>query len=149
MAEERRTPLTGVALGAAVTVVIAWLIMIGWLTQQTGATDLAWSRLLVVLGSLEAVAFAAAGALFGVQVQRQRVEDAHQHAEHADERANQARAQADANSTAAENGRTLARSVKRMLVGRSEETGVERTSARSDQAAREVLALAETLFPDV
>lgn len=45
-------------------VIIAWLVMLAWLAFHTGAGEVQWARLLAVLGSLEAVAFAAAGALF-------------------------------------------------------------------------------------
>jgi hypothetical protein len=68
-------PLAGTALVVAVMVIAIWLGLLVWLGVSDDVPEVAWSRLLVVLGSVEAVAFAAAGALFGTTVQQQRVTD--------------------------------------------------------------------------
>ncbi|MEO7027376.1 MAG: hypothetical protein ABI056_07470 [Caulobacteraceae bacterium] len=93
---------------------------------------------------MEAVAFGAAGALFGVQVQRQRVDDAKQRADKSDKIA------AD-NHEAASNGRALAALVK-AEAGGGGGVKVERFVAGSgaaDSGADEPasLALAKALFP--
>jgi hypothetical protein len=120
-----RTPLAGAALAVAVAVIVVWLGLLVWLLVEVNATEVTWSRLLVVLGSVEAVAFAAAGALFGTAVQRQRVEAAE--------------SRADANETAAVNGHKLAAAIK----ATRRETR-ERLSAAPDP----LLELADRLFPD-
>ncbi|MGH3868918.1 MAG: hypothetical protein ACRDQ4_22920 [Pseudonocardiaceae bacterium] len=99
------TSLAGTALAVAVTVIAVWLGVLIWALIEVNASEVTWARLLVVLGSVEAVAFAAAGALFGTTVQRQRVEDQRVRADVAESRA-------DANQTAAINGHKLAAAVK-------------------------------------
>lgn len=64
-----------VATGAAIIIIAAWLALLGCMAYM--ARD-DWSRLTTVLSSLQSVAFAAAGALFGVAVQQKRVDDARQ-----------------------------------------------------------------------
>jgi hypothetical protein len=135
-----RTPLAGAALAVAVAVVGVWLGFLILLLIEVNATEVTWSRLLVVLGSVEAVAFAAAGALFGTTVQRQRVEDQRARADAAESRA-------DADKTAAINGRTLAAAVKATRApsadGTPEELSVEAAPERDL-----LVELANRLFPD-
>jgi len=121
------TPLAGVALVASVTVIVAWLGFLVWLLIEVDQSEVIWTRLLVVLGSVEAVAFAAAGALFGTSVQRQRVEEQ--------------RERADANESAALNGQKLAAAIKATRVGVATR---ENLSADTDP----LLELANRLFPD-
>jgi hypothetical protein len=45
------------------------------------AADMTWTRLTFVFGSVEAIAFAAAGALFGVSVQREGVKKVEERAD--------------------------------------------------------------------
>jgi len=78
--------LHGAVLVAALVVLAAWLVLLGWLAIHTEIADNQWSRLITVLSSLEAVAFAAAGALFGVQIQKQRVQEAQKRADTAENR---------------------------------------------------------------
>ena len=117
-------PLAGTALVIAVVVIL----------------EIAWSRLLVVLGSVEAVAFAAAGALFGTTVQRQRVNDQRARADAAESRA-------DASETTAVNGQKLAAAVKVSRGTRGEGTR-ERLSAEAGPEPDPLLELANQLFPD-
>jgi hypothetical protein len=147
---EGKFKLTGIALAAAVIVLIVWLGMLLWMTQRTDASEVIWARLFSVLSSLEAVAFAAAGALFGTSVQRQRVKDAHERADKADTRAAEAEKEAASNAQAAANGKALATAVKARAQGRSE-GGVDRMSAGARGAGAqgdELLVIAEKLFPD-
>jgi hypothetical protein len=139
--------LHGAALIAALVLVAAWLVLLGWMVFRTTVPDLEWTRLLVILGSLEAVAFAAAGALFGTTIQRHRVEEAKERAEKADARASQAEKSSVANAQAAANGRALATAVKARRIPQAA-TGVERVSAQQPEASSELLSLAERLFPD-
>jgi hypothetical protein len=133
------TPLTGVALAVAVAVIAVWLGFLVWIIVEVDASEVAWSRLLVVLGSVEAVAFAAAGALFGTTVQRQRVEDQR-------DRADAAESRADANETAAVNGHKLAAAVKATRGAGA--AGRERLSAEAGPADDPLLEMANRLFPD-
>jgi hypothetical protein len=109
-----RTPgkLEGAALVVAIATLAAWLGMLGLLAYRTSATEVEWARLFAVLGSLEAVAFAAAGALFGSSIQRQRVMEARERAAIAEGRASEAERMAAIKTQAAANGKALASAVK-------------------------------------
>jgi len=135
----------GAALVAALVLIAVWLAMLGWMVSRTTVADLEWTRLLVILGSLEAVAFAAAGALFGTTIQRHRVDDAKERAEKADARASQAEKNSMENAQAAANGRALATAVKARQPSRAA-AGVERVSTQ--ETTDELVTLAERLFPD-
>src|SRR5271166_3774291 len=104
-ANKSGAPLAGAALAVAVVVIFVWIGFLVWLLVEVNTAEVAWSRLLVVLGSVEAVAFAAAGALFGTTVQRQRTEDQRARADVAESRAS-------ANESKAINGQQLAAAVK-------------------------------------
>ena len=133
-------PLAGTALVIAVVVILVWLGFLIWLLVEVNTSEIAWSRLLVVLGSVEAVAFAAAGALFGTTVQRQRVNDQRARADAAESRA-------DASETTAVNGQKLAAAVKVSRGTRGEGTR-ERLSAEAGPEPDPLLELANQLFPD-
>jgi len=138
-----RPSLSGVALAVAVGVIVVWVGFLVWLLVEANATEVTWSRLLVVLGSVEAVAFAAAGALFGTSVQRQRVEDQRARADAAESRAS-------ANETAAVNGQKLAAAIKVTRAGgaRAALGTREELSADARPEPDPLLELANRLFPD-
>jgi hypothetical protein len=94
---QKATP-SRLAIGAAVTMLLIWLAFAGFLLSQSATTDVEWARLAWVFTSIEAVAFAGAGLLFGTAVNRQRAEKAEQRAE--------------TNQKDAEAGRTLAAAIK-------------------------------------
>lgn len=133
-------PLAGAALAVAVAVIAAWLGLLIWLLVELNASEVSWTRLLVVLGSVEAVAFAAVGALFGTTVQRQRVEDQRT-------RADEAESRADAYETAAINGHKLAAAVKATRAADADATR-ERLAAEAVPEHDPLLELAHRLFPD-
>lgn len=134
---------------AAVLVLVAWLGLLGHLAVRAGAPETEWARLVAVLGSLQAVAFGAAGALFGVVIQRQRVADARQSAAKADERAELAQRKADASAMSAAKGAALAAAVKSRTTsagaGGGDGRGVTASPLVTDDALRQ---LAHALFPD-
>jgi hypothetical protein len=71
------------------------------------AGDLEWSRRSDLLGGLEALAFAAAGAVLGTTVQRQVTKKAENQAVEAKKQADEQKARADTNQKAAEKARAL------------------------------------------
>jgi hypothetical protein len=76
---------------AAVVLLVGWAIVNGFLLFLAGqASDASWARLIVVLNGVEAVAFAAAGFLFGTQVNRAKAEEATARANQATDVANEA-----------------------------------------------------------
>jgi hypothetical protein len=89
----------------AVALLVAYLVFIAlqWKGTAQGATS--WSRHQELLDGLEALAFAAAGALFGTTVQRQVTNKA-------EERASSAETNAAQNARDAEKGRALQRAIE-------------------------------------
>jgi hypothetical protein len=140
--------ISGWALAAALFVLLAWLVMLLWLVVRVGSTEVEWARLFTVLSSLEAVAFAAAGALFGTTVQRQRVKEAVDRADKADARAQDADTKAAKSSQEAANGKALAAAVKARMSMPAKSVGTERVSAIAGDHPSDLLALAQRLFPD-
>lgn len=150
-------PKTMGAAGSAVAicVVTAWLAMLAWLAFSVDVDDRGWARMVTLLASIEAVAFAAAGALLGTTIQRGRVVDAKARAEKAEEAA-------EANAAAAAAGRTLAMAVQASAAsGREAGAGIDPIDLRQGAASLAVEAdgadgrsladlrrLAQALFPD-
>lgn len=92
-------PLSRVAVAAAVLVLASFGVFVVVLVSEASTSDeVYWSRLTWVFASVEAIAFGAAGALFGSTIQKDRAE----------------RAEADArdNAQAAASGRALAEVIK-------------------------------------
>jgi hypothetical protein len=89
---------TGTVVAAAA--VVLWAAFTVWLALDIHIEQIEWARLAWLFGSVQAVAFAAAGALFGTAVQRDR-------AEKAEERADSAQAEADNQRDLASRGRAL------------------------------------------
>jgi len=131
--------LTGIALVAAVVLLAVWISALAWMGINRSLPDDEWARLLTLLHSLEAVVFAAAGALFGTTVQKERVQAAEDHAASAEQRAR-------AKESEAANGRALASAVKAHRAPRFDVKpagGIATTEAAPDP----LVALAEKLFP--
>jgi NADH:ubiquinone oxidoreductase subunit 6 (subunit J) len=118
----------------AVGAVLVWLGFVIVLLTRTGTDSEQWTRLTFVFASVQALAFAAAGALFGVTVQSARVEKA--------ERA------AEENAEDAANGRALA-----AYTIADEETGEEALleslpgAGAADAVRRRHAEVARRLFP--
>jgi hypothetical protein len=83
--------LTGAALWTAILAVAVWVGFSIFLSARAGTNETEWNRIAWVFGSIQAVAFAAAGALFGTAVQQQNVSTAQQQAESAKKDAEQQR----------------------------------------------------------
>lgn len=62
--------MSRVALGAAVAALAVYVLAALWLAQQLSAGEPGWTRAVYVVTGVEAVAFAAAGWLWGTQVGR-------------------------------------------------------------------------------
>jgi hypothetical protein len=116
---------------------VAFLVLIGFgvfvwhLTTRSGAQEVTWTRLAWLFSSVEAVAFGAAGALFGAGIQRQRAERAEDEARR--------------NTAAAERGRALAEVIK------ADDTagggGLESYGPGGGGTAARHAAVARALFP--
>lgn len=93
-----RPPLSRTALFVAAFVLVGFGVFVVFLVAQVDEDDVAWSRLAWIFASVEAIAFGAAGALFGSSIQRERAEKAEESARE--------------NAQAAANGKALAEAIK-------------------------------------
>ena len=130
----------GYAAGRATAILVIglWAVAAVYLLTMTGTSEVTWSRLAWVFSSIEAVAFGAAGLLFGVTINRQRAE--------------RAEARADANQKDAERGRSLAAALKAEEPDVVHESamilpGQSRDMDQASQIAARHARLARQLFP--
>lgn len=142
-----RSKLSGLAVYVAVAALIAWLVFTVYLLFQVNSNELAWTRIAWVFASVEAIAFAAAGALFGTAVQRENVE-------RADDRATTAEEVAESNREDATKGRALAASLQADAMGGAPPGGVramgdEDAGGPSSDVAVRHAAMARSLFGDL
>jgi hypothetical protein len=93
--------LPKIAYGVAAVLILAYLVAVTFAWLAVGEAAEAWARRVELLTGLEALAFAAAGAVLGVTVQRPTVTAA-------ENRAEDAEARASANEEAAKTGNALA-----------------------------------------
>jgi hypothetical protein len=91
-----------VAPFVAVVILVGFIGSTIFMLLQSSLSDIQWSRDIYLFGGIEAIAFAAAGFLFGTQVQRQQVQAANDRAQQADTHAQDATERAmSATATAA------------------------------------------------
>ena len=109
------------AVGVAVVLLLVYLVFAFLLWRDADLQELTFARRAHILSGLEALAFAAAGALLGTTVQRQVTTKAEKEAETA--RADSARhaARAEAQARDAEKGRALQRSIEAKIGAQHEE----------------------------
>lgn len=91
---EERSGIGGLPLYVAIAAIVLWAVFVVVMFLLSDSNETQWTRVVYIFGSVEAIAFAAAGALFGITVQRERVERAEK--------------KADANEKDAASGRALA-----------------------------------------
>lgn len=78
----------------AIGVLIAYGFFISFLIKKVGTEELDWSRLIYLFSGVEAIVFAAAGFLFGREVNRKRAENAEEGKKLADEQKEEAKKEA-------------------------------------------------------
>jgi hypothetical protein len=113
------------------------------LANASSASDLFWTRLAFVFASVEAIAFGAAGAIWGVTVNKQRAENAERRADEQTQQAANGRALAattiaDA-ATVVDDGGTV----------RSERLAGSPGSPTQADLLRRHAQIARALFPDI
>lgn len=102
------TKITPVGIGVAAIAIVVWMVSSVFLMFKVGTSETEWTRLAWIFGSIQAVAFAGAGALFGTSVQRERTASAENRAEKAETKSTQAQAESEQNRLDAAKGRILA-----------------------------------------
>jgi hypothetical protein len=132
-----RPQLSRPAVIVAVLVLLAFTAFVLFLIGQVEEDEVAWSRLAWVFTSVEAIAFGAAGALFGSSIQRERAEKAEEAAKE--------------NAQDAAHGRALAEAIKAdaLVPSQGRPGGFQPSGAGAEQesvAARHA-ELARRLFP--
>lgn len=149
----------GIVYGVAVLALIGFAVLVLFLfLKAPGASELEWTRSVYLLSAVEAVAFAAAGFLFGKEVHRQQAEKAEEQAAEAQIQA--VAAQNDASEAKAEtveinaNARILKKMINSKINASSKaQEGFEafgpQASAQLAQAdMQELKDIANELFPD-
>ena len=91
-------PQLKAAIGVAAFVLLVYVGGLIWLTTQRGEQDPTWTRSVFIVNGIEALAFAAAGWLWGTQVNRGAAEVAQQQAKETKEELKQTKADADEQS---------------------------------------------------
>lgn len=121
--------LTGPALWVAIFAIAVWIGFSIFLLAEANANETEWTRIAWVFGSIQAIAFAAAGALFGSAVQQRNVDSAQQQAASAKNDADQQR-------EAAAKGRALAAAVQTDTAARpsAAPSGVQRAGVSTTQS---------------
>jgi hypothetical protein len=142
---------------AAVTL-LAFAGLVVWMLASASASEQVWQRQMYVFASVEAIAFAAAGALFGVEVKRQEAAKAEQRMNQAVEEAAEAKRSERLASEDAEKGRTIAAVARGLAATTAFGTrppgtdvpgarGAGTTGTSPDAALRTLAQVAEELFP--
>jgi hypothetical protein len=143
--------LSGAALWVAIFAIAVWIGFSIFLIVKSGTNETEWTRIAWVFGSIQAIAFAAAGALFGTAVQQQNVDNAQQ-------RAVSARNDADQQREAAARGRALAVAMQAEEAAQTTAGagGVQRAAVASspgtesaDELLRRHARLSRALFGDL
>jgi len=126
---------------AALVVLIGFAILVyQMLSVDASTTDGEWSRKLVIFNSVQALAFGAAGLLFGSRIEKANTAAANQVATQATERWTQALENA---WVAVDNGAYLRRRLGELAAG-----GALESSPSSAAGVTELLVEAARLFPD-
>lgn len=102
--DDKGNGLPKLTQGVAVALLIGFAALVVVLLLQVTVEEVVWTRMAWIFSAVEAVAFAAAGALFGTSVTRQRAEKAENRADSAEERGRQVQ-------QLASNGEALARAL--------------------------------------
>ena len=131
--DEKRLPAISIAI--ATTVIVSWLgVLVLMLSHVGDEGETAWDRLAVVLNSIEAIAFAAAGAMFSATVQGHRVREAKE--------------RADRHEDAAMKGKSLAHAIRaRAKSGHATAGGLHQHNMPPGDVPPDIAAMADALFP--
>jgi len=111
------------AFWVGLLVLIGFAGLVAWTLGVRGDTN--WDRVVYIFGSVEAIAFAAAGAIFGTQVQRQQVQAAQAQASAERTRANEAQSTVQQHVAKAAQAKALAVAVKRATESPAGDVGGE------------------------
>ena len=135
----------------AIFAIAVWIGFSIFLIAKADTNETDWTRIAWVFGSIQAIAFAAAGALFGTAVQEHNVNNAH-------EQATSAKKDADQQRDAAAKGRALAAALQAEAATPSagDADGIQRAAVASaasagsaDELRQRYARLSRSLFGDL
>lgn len=138
-----------VPFAVGLVVLAGYAMFLGYMRRHVGAGEPQWSRLVYLFGSVEALAFAAAGFFFGREVNRARAEAAENRAETETRRAAGAERQA---ASANARGQVLSAALQSLADGAGEPqaAGLREIGSAAPDARpqlRELARLADNWFP--
>jgi uncharacterized membrane protein YccC len=142
-----------VVVVTAIAVLVAFAVVLGYMIRITGADERLWTRATYLFGSVEAIAFAAAGFLFGREVHREQAAKAEKRADAAEQTARQASSEA---AQAQANGESLAELAQLKAASLDQRRGLENVAGEAAEVAssrsaaadlREIAQMARQLFP--
>jgi hypothetical protein len=141
--------LSAVATIVAISLIGVYLVFLVFQWNNVEAAELAWARRSDVFGGLEALAFAAAGAILGTTVQRQVTKKAEEQTKQAEDRAGQEKVRADTHEQNARKGEALhnlalAKAGSPQTSGSTRVRGPGAISSGASSDVQEFLALAQT-----
>jgi hypothetical protein len=141
--------LKGPTLWVAIAALVAWFgFSLFLLIEADNSSEQTWTRMAWVFGSIQAVGFAAAGALFGTAVQREQTAKA-------EERADSAESDARANSELAAKGQAFGAVAQAEALTAGEDAdrltpmGPGQPSTEQDETRRRHADISRALFGDL
>lgn len=147
--KDKAAAIVGVIVLAAFGVLILYMI-----SRTRSASENEWNRAVYLYGSVEAVAFAAAGFFFGTTVQRQATQNAEQQAGQAEQRATESEQRAQHAEEDAVKGRTVATLVRAKAKGQAAKQQPYGGLGRPEDVAKATMAdfdelreVVDELFP--
>jgi hypothetical protein len=141
--------LSRVASIAAGLVLVFYGILSVWMLSIRGTTGTAWDHASFIYSGLEAIVFAAAGALFGTHVQRGSVADAKDRASKAESDRADAEDEKALAMQGASNGAALAEAVRATRGASDDQSQVTRSQPQvtANEPLSQLVAIADKLFP--
>lgn len=140
-------PLEGWGSVAAFLIVVFWLGVLLYAVLHLGADAEQWKRLMDVRSAMEAVVFAAAGALFGTTIQRARVKDAQQREQSTDAKNTELQKSLLEATTDAAKGHSLAAAVLARGANRVSQL-IDIEASNQSKPSDDLTSLARKLYPD-
>jgi hypothetical protein len=118
---------------AALVILAAFAVLVVWMLSTASKSELVWQRQVYIFASVEAIVFAAAGALFGVQVKRQETAKAEGRTDQAVQESKEAKLSERLAAADAQKGRTIAATTRGLAAAAAnqEDEKLQPSGARS------------------
>ncbi|MCB0077619.1 MAG: hypothetical protein KDD73_09340 [Anaerolineales bacterium] len=145
-ASAKPTWYPGLLLLAALGILVAYGLFINLLLNRIDSPEPAWSRYIMLFGSVEAIVFTAVGFLFGQEVNRERAEGAEEKAQNQQDRATRYQREAEKGVELAAAAKAINRTQFHL---ESVLPNPETTARVADESLKELGQLADRLFPEV